>query len=481
MISWLTQLRPNYHSAHKTPEFIWEQGRYCNRLRFFMFLKFYNHIATLDKNVFEFAKKSFASFGVRVGGVLLGLLVSLLLSRFLGPEGLGVLNLSNRVVSFLLLFGLFGIQNIIIKDTAINYQSQQFGEIANMMLSSSICNGMLSLVIALSIGFFSRPICINIFHEPMLVIPLRIALAAMIFQILSRIYSAGLVGLKRIWQSSLVDQALSYLIVAMFLVAFYLSDINIDVVTVAYAFAISRVCVTVTIIIYWKRLFLFTYKPSNKFVWSKLWKRSFPLFIASLSNTIINNCDLIILGTLCSSEQVGIYSVAAQIATIPRMALLIINSVLSPQITILHNSDKRRELELLIQRIVAIIIGCSCILFVFYFLFGKLVLNLWGSAFKSAYPVLLILAIGHLFNLSTGPTGTTLVMCGYEKLFRNFSFTAMLFSVFSSIILTFFYGITGTAVAQALTILINNSIQVVAVRKKLGIQIIPRSLSILIR
>ena len=60
----------------------------------------------LDIHTLEVVNKSATSTIVKVAGMIIGMGVSILLGRTLGADGLGVFNLSYRIVSFIMIFCL---------------------------------------------------------------------------------------------------------------------------------------------------------------------------------------------------------------------------------------------------------------------------------------------------------------------------------------------------------------------------------------
>ena len=174
-------------------------------------------------------KKSSSSLLVKIGGLLLGIVLSIVVARLIGAKGIGIINLSNRIVNISLLFGLFGMQNIIVRSVASNKNQHNYSLISNLIHTSIISNGTLTVVISILLISLSGTISNGFFNEPNLKIPLQIALSAMTFQVISRIYSAGLVGLNKIWQSNLVEQALSLFVALVLLSLLLILNIEINV------------------------------------------------------------------------------------------------------------------------------------------------------------------------------------------------------------------------------------------------------------
>jgi len=104
-----------------------------------------NKLATLDIHTLEVLRKSSASTVVKVAGMAIGLLVSVFLGRTIGAEGLGIINLSNRVVNILLVIGLLGMRQVIIKEVAIAHNKKNFAHIGNVMHTAYWLNGGVTL------------------------------------------------------------------------------------------------------------------------------------------------------------------------------------------------------------------------------------------------------------------------------------------------------------------------------------------------
>ena len=102
-----------------------------------------SRFALLDEHTLEVIKKSSASIIVKVIGMFVGLGVSVFLGRTIGPDGLGIINLSHRIVNLLIVIGLFGMQQVIIKEVPIAKDKKEYKHIGNVMYSAYLINGEL--------------------------------------------------------------------------------------------------------------------------------------------------------------------------------------------------------------------------------------------------------------------------------------------------------------------------------------------------
>ena len=154
-------------------------------------------------------------------------------------------------------------------------------------------------------------------------------------------------------QSNLVDHTLSVLIVALMLLVFIQLEIKITVIYVAVMYAIGRIIVATTVGIYWKKIYL----PSKKkyFVTSKLLKTAIPLFFVSASSVVLTSSDLIMLGWLSSSDEVGLFAVASRIALITSFFFAGYKFRSFSKDRTLYHKNAKDELEKMIQKVTGLL------------------------------------------------------------------------------------------------------------------------------
>jgi len=429
-----------------------------------------NKLATLDIHTLEVLRKSSASTVVKVAGMAIGLLVSVFLGRTIGAEGLGIINLSNRVVNILLVIGLLGMRQVIIKEVAIAHNKKNFAHIGNVMHTAYWLNGGVTLALSVILIFLSPWLANTVFNEPRLQYPLMIALLVMTPQVFSRIFSSGLVGYRKIWQSNLVEQTLSIAITGILLVILWLLKREITVNVVAVCYAIGRVGVTISVGFYWKSLYQF--KSKRSVISKQLLKTSIPLLIITITSILVSNADVIILGALADVKQVGLYSVAARIALLTSFFLQVTNASVNPKIAALYETGKTKELEKMAQRVTKGLGLIGFFLFIVFLFFGKLILGIWGTEFITGYWILLILGFAQFINITTGAVGGLLIMTGHEKYHRNISLAMLIIGLILYMPFVYFYGAIGAAIVTAIIIISENLLKLLFVRLKLKINVI---------
>lgn len=416
-------------------------------------------------------KDSFFSTIVKASGMVFGLLVSVFLGRTLGADGYGVITLANQIASIVIVFCLLGMRQVIIKEVSIGYGQQDWGRIGNVMYSSYIMIGGVTLVISLLLVILSQYLANSIFNDQQLLIPLIITFAFLGFQVFSRIFSSGLIGFKKIWQSNLVDNTLSVAIVGLFLFILWFLGFEITIIRVVIVYAIGRVFVSLTSGFYWKKNF--KDRSPRKFIGKRLLATSAPLILVGASSVIASSADSVMLGWLNTSREVGLYVVAAKVALLTSFFLQVTNSAIAPRIATLFDSGKKEELETLIQKITLLLVVIAILPVGIFLLFGEEILSIWGYEFVDAFWILIIISIGQFFNLSTGAAGLTLILCGEERAQGIISISFVTLNLILNYFLIISYGAVGAALATALTVAGENITRVILVKRKLGILTIP--------
>lgn len=423
----------------------------------------------LDIHSLEVVKKSLSSIVVKALGVVFGLGLSIFLARTIGAEGLGIINLSNRIVSVMLVLGLFGMSKVIIKEVAIAHNKKDLEHIGNVMHSAYWLNGLITISLSILLILASPWVASSIFEEPKLTYPLIIAFVVMTPQVFSRIFSSGLIGFRKIWQSNLVDQALSICLTSVLVFVTWLFVQELSVNMVATCYAIGRVCVTLSVGLFWKKIY--KNNVSSKKIFEKLLKTAKPLFLISIAGIVINSSDIIILGFFSEAKDVGIYVVSARIALLTSVLLQISNSALSPKIAALYAENNIKSLEEMIKRITKGLFFIGLFVFLFFIFSGNWILSIWGEEFEEAYWILIILGFGQLVNLTTGAVGIILIMTGHEKTQRNISICFMMVFLILSFTIIPIYGALGASIASATTVVGINITKLIYVKKNTKINI----------
>lgn len=414
---------------------------------------------------------SYRSTIVKGIGLLVGVLISIFLGRTLGADGYGIISLANRVAGIILVFCFLGMKQVIIKEVSIGYAKRDWVHISNVMYSSYLVVGGFTVVVSTGFIFSASYLANQFFKDPRLEIPLIIIFIVLIPQIFTKIFSSSLIGAKKIWQSILLNHSMDFIVIGTLLLIVWLSGIEITVISVIIIYALGRLFIAICSGVYWHKLI--KVRPTRKFVGSKLLKTSAPLILVGATSVLYSNADSVMLGWLNTSKEVGIYVVAARLSLLTSIFLHVTSSVISPRIATLFDKKSYKQLESLIQKVTTVLFFISILPLIVFALYGKPILSIWGSEFVDSYWVLLILSIGQFVNVTTGATGLTLSLCGEERIYGLISVVFAILNLVLNYLLIIRYGAVGAATATAITIISLNLVQLLLVKRKIGILTIP--------
>lgn len=184
------------------------------------------------------------------------------------------------------------------------------------------------------------------------------------------------------------------------------------------------------------------------FSWTRVQKelqKGFYIFVSDLQTGSIANLNILILGFLKGDLAVGIYSLADKlIRAFSNLQLPVINT-LFPYLSGLRNQQKTKQTMLHLIKYGFLLIFIALV--VLFFLADPLFLLIFGSAQTESVFLFRILLLFPLFNYLNQVIGKlNLVVSGKMYLYFKIIFITSLFNIIFCLILTHFFGATGTAV-----------------------------------
>ena len=430
----------------------------------------FKRITTIDLHSKEVFLKSSSTVVVQIIGVFARLITSIILGRVLGAAGLGEVNLINQVISIVLVLSTFGMDHVLIKKVAIGHSNKNHSEIGKSVYTALVINVLIASFLTVVGILCSKYISIT-FNSLKLQIPLIIALIVIIPQTVGGAFSSCINGYHKIWQSRLLKDCSTSIVVLLGIGVFWFLEISITLTTVIVLYAVGRFITFLIASFYWSYLF----KPLfiKDFLDKSMLKMAKPLLFVSATSLLMSSVDILMLAWLSDSSKVGLYAVATKLVLFIAFFLQITNSAVSPKIATFYANKQFKEMSLMIKQVTFWLIIIGTISLLFFLIFGKPILGFWGDDFKEAYICLVILCFGQFINISTGCSGVLLIMTGNEKIFSHISVFFLLLNLGLNYFLIIKYNIMGAAIATTLTIIGENIVKVIVAKQKTGILTIP--------
>ena len=176
------------------------------------------------------------------------------------------------------------------------------------------------------------------------------------------------------------------------------------------------------------------------------------------------------IGMFLQPSAVAYYFAAARTATLVTFFFASISALSGPRVAELHAQGRKQELQELIEGIAPWIALPATAVTIVLVAGGSLLLKLFGQGFEVAWLALVLLAIGNLVTSVTGPAGMLLNMTGHQDTTAKIYATAAVANVALNAIFIPRFGLSGAALATAISISTMSSFLVVLADRKLGIR-----------
>ena len=204
----------------------------------------------------------------------------------------------------------------------------------------------------------------------------------------------------------------------------------------------------------------------NKIVVSKtLIIFSLPTLFSEIMFQVMSRIDAVMIGHMTNKTQVGIYIVAAQIATSTSVVLLIFNTAFAPKISHMYHNGQLKELKSLYCKATRILGLFSLITFIIILTFGHLVLSLYGAEYEIGYKVVVYRAIGQFVNAGVGSVWLMLRMTGKTQYQVYGTMAGAILNIVLNYLLIPLYGINGAAIASMVVTIFMNLLGFILVVK----------------
>lgn len=210
--------------------------------------------------------------------------------------------------------------------------------------------------------------------------------------------------------------------------------------------------------------------------WPELRKSLLPLWASSVIFAMIQQFDVVVVGSFLGNADAASYFAAQKTAMLLSLVLIAAGLVSAPTMAALFHSGKSAELQRLCRSLAIAIVVVSVVGFLFLIMFGRQLLGLFDPNFVSAYPILIIIAVGCMIDAVSGPNAYLMQMTSFERPYLRVMTICYVLVVVAQVILIPRYGTLGAALASTGGVVLWNVWAIFILRNKAGLD--PSLLSI---
>ena len=433
-----------------------------------------------DKDFLELFNKGGVAMLYRIGGQLLGFLLTFVIAYFFGANGLGDYVLAIIVLKIFTLISKLGLDTASIKYIAGYSSENSLSSILDFRKKSIFLITTVSIICSLVMYLGA-----NIIAEFIKANPQQIEITSFFILPMSLFifHYQNMRGLKEIAGYSFffwMSQALFSLIAILVLTTF-----TKDPAVPLYAYLISLIVISIFSIISFtyflnkrKRIKqLFTDDKRSESI-KNILIVSLPLMLAQAVHFIMSWTDKLMLGILDSpdvisglstnSAQIGVYHTAFKLSMFATIGLMAVKSIASPKFAELYKKQEFKLLKKVTQQSTKLIFWTTLPLVALFIFFSESLMLLFGDEFQAGVFAFILLSIGRVFVSFSGAAGNLLQMCGRQVIFMNIAVIGSVINVVLNFSLIPIYGINGSAIATMISLVSFNFLLVYYVKKEFG-------------
>ncbi|OCC15615.1 Membrane protein [Dissulfuribacter thermophilus] len=373
---------------------------------------------------------------------LLPLIILPYLVRTLEPEKFGLIMFAQAFITYFTIFTDYGFNLSATREISIARENKEkISKIFSAVMLIKIILLIISFLLLSAIVFsFTR------FKEDRLVFifTFGIVLGQTIFPVW---FFQGIERMKYITILNIIAKLI--FMIAIFLVVHQTSDYLYVPILNSMGYIIAGL---ISLYIIFSHFDIQLHKPKKSML-IRLFKESTQLFFSNLSVTLFTISNTFILGLLTNNTIVGVYASIERVIIAIKNLYIPLYQALFPWLS----KKNKKEIEIFIRRLIPIIFIISLLFFIILLFFAEDILNILYSnpiiiqhvlIFKFFSLISIFAALNMLFNLLY----LSSIRAYKERM--NIMLKSGLYSITTTIVMTFFFGIYGTAFSAVSTELV---------------------------
>ena len=390
-------------------------------------------------------------------------LEKILLSRYLGPHDFGVFSLSISIVNLALFFMYLGIPTACIRFYSLYLVKGEFEKINGLIKFSRMFSYTAGITTSIAVFILANKL--GTFYNSLLLGTMIKIISPSIFLLLYTDVVASLyMGMSNPWYK-FSREALYGIVQISFYTIGVLLLFNILYFPISYLIS--------ALIIFFIASFKYPklYKDYSCVIEIREWLLySLPIAFTSIFALFLGRVDNLILGKLIDMKNVGIYSVAYSLALLLRFVLVVASEAYFPLASSLSAEKSFSSLENLLKRTSEWVILITMPLFVIAFNYADKFIHLFfGANYSASIVPFRVLLVGHAFTILVGLVGPTLTAIGVTRAFLYIGVFSSVFNIILDLIFIRFFGISGAAIASAISLALNSLISFLFIKVKFNI------------
>lgn len=424
--------------------------------------------AMQDNDFSEIFKKGGVSFLIRIGGQIMGFLLTFVIAHYYGAQALGNYVLAIVILRIFTLLSKLGLDTFSIRFIASFSKKDKWKSIQLFRKKILVLISITSIASSVVMYFLADTI---VDYIDLKVEYVRLSSFFVLPMVFFMLHYQSLRGLKRIAAFSFFYRMAqsTFAIVSLFIISAFIKSNDVPI----YAYLTSVSIVSVLSFITYKYCFSKMASFSDEehiedLTIINILKISIPLMLAQSLQFIMAWTDKLMIGNLMSAESVAVYGVAFRFSMGVTITLMAINSITSPKFAEKFANKDIKGMGKIATQSAKIIFWTTIPLAVIFLIFPKFFMGLYGAEFLIGIEALRWLIIGRIVNALSGSVGSLMQMSGQQNVYVNILIIGSVINIVLNYYLIPIYGIKGAAISSMISLSFWNLAMVFMVKRKFG-------------
>jgi len=399
----------------------------------------------------------FGSLGLTVATAGLTFINGVLLARLLGAANYGIYASAIAIVLLLSLPLTLGFDRLLIRDVAASDPLNTWARVRGLIHRAVQIVLPVSIAAIVIVGVGALVLEGSLADETLPVLWLALLMIPLL--VLTTLRRSISLGLQRIVSSQLPDAIIRP---GLFVVLLAIAYVAVGTISAAAAMALNLFAVAVAflvgLLLLWYELPPALRGAAPQFETRRWMREALPFALSTAALTIMNQIDVVLVGSLAGATSAGLYAVAARGAGLALFGALAVNTTLAPTASQLWTQHERARLQHVVTRgargAFVFALGVAVVLWIF----GPQFLLLFGPEFVAANSTMAVLAVAQVIDCGFGLGGLMLSMTGLQGINFASVAVAVVFRVGLDVALIPSMGAMGAAVAAVISIAIFNAL-----------------------
>lgn len=369
-----------------------------------------------------------------------GLIVSVWVARYLGPEQFGLMTYAMAIVALFVAVAGLGLNNIVVRDL-VNEPGN-----ANSTLGTTfflqLIGGLLAYVLAIIAINLSRP---DDGLAKLIVVVLGFALVFKSTDVVKYWFESQVQSKYVVWIGNSIFLVLAAVKIGLILM-------HASLMAFIWVAFVEGLMIAVGLI------GLYVWHVGNLWAWrfdvlraNRLLKESWPLLLSGLAIMVYMRIDQIMLGHMLGDDAVGIYSAAVRISEAWYFIPMAIVASVFPSIIAAKKQSETLYHERLQKLYDLMVILALVVAVPMTFFSGGMITLLFGAAYSQAGIVLAIYVWAGVFVFLGVASSKWLLLGGYQKVMLYRTLFGALINILANWLLIPLLGIRGAALATVIS------------------------------